>query len=264
MQHKQYPNGYVILGDCLDPEIVDFINNLNIKIGLILTDPPYGNIVKNKWDKINEQNLVSLILNTLKTYTKYCDEGTAAYVWGGTGTPNNRPFYNLVIETEKQTDWKMSNHITWAKKKGYGTQYNYLYTREELAYFVLGKINKPRVFNVPYLSEKRGYAGWNKKYPAKSEFYRRTNVWKDISDLVKSKLHPTEKPIQLLEIVINTSSNPEEFVVDFFGGSGSTAVACINLNRKFIIIEKDPSYYDKIIQRLDCLSKSDSQIETIL
>ena len=60
----------------------------------------------------------------------------------------------------------------------------------------------------------------------------------------KGKVHPTQKPVALLEYLIKTYTNESETVLDFTAGSMSTAVACINTNRKCIMIEKDEHYYN--------------------
>ena len=65
------------------------------------------------------------------------------------------------------------------------------------------------------------------------------------------KVHPTQKPIELLEWLINTYSNEEDLVLDNTMGSGSTGVACRNLNRNFIGIEKDEKYFDIAKQRIE-------------
>lgn len=65
-----------------------------------------------------------------------------------------------------------------------------------------------------------------------------------------SKLHPTEKPIKLMALYIRNSSNEGDLVVDPFSGSGTTAIACHRLKRRFICIEKDPEYWDKSCERL--------------
>ena len=64
------------------------------------------------------------------------------------------------------------------------------------------------------------------------------------------KVHPNEKPIKLLEYLISTYTNENELVLDFTMGSGSTGVACKNLNRDFIGIELDKGYYDITIKRI--------------
>ena len=55
--------------------------------------------------------------------------------------------------------------------------------------------------------------------------------------------HPTQKPLDILELLIRTFSNEEDFVLDITSGSGSVGIACINTNRKYILIEKDSSYF---------------------
>ena len=59
----------------------------------------------------------------------------------------------------------------------------------------------------------------------------------------KSKVHPTQKPVALMEYLIKTYTNEGETVLDFTMGSGTTGVACVNTNRDFIGIEKDPKYF---------------------
>ena len=63
-------------------------------------------------------------------------------------------------------------------------------------------------------------------------------------DCLKSNLHPTQKPVALMEYLIRTYTNENETVLDFTFGSGTTGVACINTNRKFIGIEMDDHYFD--------------------
>jgi site-specific DNA-methyltransferase (adenine-specific) len=62
--------------------------------------------------------------------------------------------------------------------------------------------------------------------------------------------HPTQKPILLLEDLIKTFSNENDLVVDLTAGSGSTAIACINTNRNYILIEKEQTYYNIINERI--------------
>lgn len=60
----------------------------------------------------------------------------------------------------------------------------------------------------------------------------------------KNKVHPTEKPVELMQIFIENSSNENDIVLDPFIGSGSTAVVCIESNRKFVGCEIDKKYYE--------------------
>ena len=66
-----------------------------------------------------------------------------------------------------------------------------------------------------------------------------------------NKLHPTEKPVPLMQMYIYNSSNEGDLVLDPFSGSGTTAIACYRLKRRFICIEKDKEYYDKSLLRLE-------------
>jgi site-specific DNA-methyltransferase (adenine-specific) len=64
------------------------------------------------------------------------------------------------------------------------------------------------------------------------------------------KLHPTEKPVKLLEMLVETYSKENMLILDNTMGVGSTGVACVNLNRQFIGIEKEKCFYDLAVQRL--------------
>lgn len=219
----------VIRGNCFTeaPRI-----HPNESIPLIITDPPYGNIVNTKWDKewdIDDQWKLTDLIATLLI------PGGTAYVWGGIGKPKNRIFFQWLSLLEKiHSDLILWDVITWSKKRAYGTDKRYLFTREECAMITKGK---PLIFNIPLLDEKRGYDGYNPDYPAKSEYKRRTNVWTDITELFKNKIHPCEKPSILAEIMIKTSSNVGDEVVDFFAGSGSTGVAAKKLKRNYTLYE---------------------------
>lgn len=67
---------------------------------------------------------------------------------------------------------------------------------------------------------------------------------------VKRKAHPTQKPVELMKILIENSSNENDIVMDCFMGSGSTGIACIETNRKFIGCEIDKKYYDIAVERI--------------
>lgn len=75
-----------------------------------------------------------------------------------------------------------------------------------------------------------------------------------IIDVMKTNIagqHPTQKPVALLEYLIKTYTLENETVLDFTMGSGSTGIACLNLNRKFIGIEKDDKYFDIAKKRIE-------------
>jgi site-specific DNA-methyltransferase (adenine-specific) len=199
---------------------------------LIIADPPYVDILKVNWDRKG-----SLYDELAVLIERLLPEGGTSYVWGGIGKPGKpRVFFDWLTRVERETTLRIHNLITWSKKRAYGTASNLLFTREECAMLVKG--DKPRTFNIPLLDVKRGYPGYNARFPAKSEFLRRTNVWTDVVELFRGKIHPAEKPSRLAEIMIETSSNPGELVLDPMAGSGSTGVAAVRLSRPCLLIEQ--------------------------
>lgn len=77
-----------------------------------------------------------------------------------------------------------------------------------------------------------------------------TDVWDDIDFYSEKRIHPTQKPIKLIERLVKASSNEGDVVLDPFSGSGSTAIACIKNNRKYIGIEIDKKYYEDSLERI--------------
>ena len=113
-----------------------------------------------------------------------------------------------------------------------------------------GDRKKPRAFNIPLLDQKRGYAGYNAKYPAKSEYLRRTSVWTDITEIFRGKEHPTQKQQRLHEVMIETSSLFGDWVIDPFAGYGTTGFAARTLGRSFVLIENDTEYVRQMLYRM--------------
>ena len=82
-----------------------------------------------------------------------------------------------------------------------------------------------------------------------------TDVWTDINFYDENRIHPTQKPIKLIERLILASSNENDLIVDPFGGSLSTGISCYKNNRNFISIEMDKTYFEKSIERFDEFKK---------
>ena len=78
-----------------------------------------------------------------------------------------------------------------------------------------------------------------------------TDVWDDIDFYSEKRIHPTQKPLPLIERLIKVSSNKGDKVLDPFAGSGSTLIACENLNRIATVIELDKEYFDKMNDRFE-------------
>lgn len=252
---NEYARGFALYADSTREDVVDCVSELvGGQAPLIVTDPPYGNIVNEAWDNVDvtDDAFAGWMVEWTRLWSNVLLPGGAFYVWGGVGRPGFRPFFKYLTETEIPGEFELANLITWKKKRAYGLKYNYLFTREECAYFIKGDTKHPRTFNVPLLEEKRGYAGYNEKYPAKSEFYRRTNVWTDVTEVMRDKKHPTQKAPRVIEVPIEVHTNVDEYVIDPFAGCFTTAHAAIKLGRKFVVIENNRDTFDRACEQLCC------------
>jgi DNA modification methylase len=264
MKIAKFEDGIAICGTFPNADVMTAVGD---GIPLCVTDPPYGRILKNAWDRVHDdqRDFANTMLGWVDTFESVLLPRSALYIFGGIGIPNFRPFYEFMSRVERETNFKIANHITWSKRRAYGVQHNYLFTREEIAYLHYGEdIKKPLIFNVPLRDEKRGYAGFDPDYPAKSEYYRRTSVWTDVdgltdvpdsdvwevTELLRGKWHDAQKPIALIEIPIRVHTNPGDIVFDPFAGSGTTAFAARNLGRRFVLIEQDPKNFERLCDEL--------------
>ena len=98
-----------------------------------------------------------------------------------------------------------------------------------------------------------------KKYEAFTGFPNDVLKFNNITG--KKCLHPTQKPVDLLEYLIKTYTNEDEIVLDNCMGSGSTGVACLNTNRKFIGIELDEKYFNISKNRIEEAQNNIKEIE---
>ena len=233
-------------GDCL--EMIKQVPNESVD--LILTDPPYENIIEEDWDKKGNNPFDSKLC---KEFYRILKPTGSVYIWCGIGE-KSRSLLKFIPILDKEFYFK--DLITWKKKKGIGMRKGWLYTREECLWYV--KDNKQFFWNKEnqYSEEKRQTSNKNKCVP-KSEYKRITNVWDDISEETcgntknKEKLHPCIKPVRLMERIIRVSTVEEQVVLDCFMGSGSVGVAALNLHRKFIGIELDEKYFNIAKERID-------------
>ena len=242
----KYPDDFInkiICGDCLEV-MKDIPDN---SIDLILTDPPYL-VTNEKWDK---KEIIDEILS--KEFFRVLKETGNLYIWCGIGEKSQSLIRWFPIFSK---DFIFKDLITWKKQRGIGMRKGWLYTREEIMWFV--KDNKKFIWNKEeqYSKEERKldgfyFEGKNLSQRMLSKFKRWTNVWTDINEITFfnskelkgfRKLHFTPKPIKTLERIIQVHTKEHNLVLDCFMGSGSFAIACKNLNRNFIGIEISPEY----------------------
>jgi site-specific DNA-methyltransferase (adenine-specific) len=222
-------------------------------VDLIIIDPPYL-VTKEKWDKIDQVDevLSKELFRILKPTGNF-------YCWGGVGEKSQTIIKWFSIF---QKDWYFKDWITWKKQRGMGNRRGWLYTREELLWFV--KDNKQFTWNYEfqYSDERRKRdngkdiikPSQNGKF-AKSINKRISNVWDDISETtfnINDKIkHFTPKPEKAIERIIKLHTKENDIVLDCFLGSGTTAVVAKRLNRQFIGIEKDNDYVVLAKERLE-------------
>jgi DNA modification methylase len=219
------------------------------KVDLFIVDPPYGSIIPDRYDRLSENETLAFLYETIEWCSKCAKEGASLYMFGGVGKPENRPFFRFCGEFEKNTDWVGHNFLTWSKKRGYGTPYNWIFAREEILMMTY-KAKRPIYFNVPYRDEERS-EDWKKRlskkdrpYQPKSTKLRYTNVIYDISEIFREKLVTAQKPESLIELLVKTSCPQDGFVVDPMCGCGITGKVAKRLGIKFLCIEKDEETFE--------------------
>ena len=125
-----------------------------------------------------------------------------------------------------EAGWKVKHELIWVKNA---------------PTFSMGRLN------YDYQHEPIMY-GWKKSHEWYGQGQFTKSIW-EIPKPTKSDLHPTTKPVELVANAILNSSKECDSVIDVFGGSGTTLIACEQLNRKCFIMELDPHYCDVIISR---------------
>lgn len=248
-------------GDCL--EAMDKLIEEGVVVDCIITDPPYGTTAckwdtvipfDKMWDRLNklikpngaivlfgsEPFSSALRMSNIKNY-KYdwkWDKVTGTGHLVAKHKPmqriediiifsKNKHIYNPQMEELTEEEYKKK--LAKLSKKTYKSNSKLTHSHMELS------------------SSDRNTDNYNKKYPSNVLVY--SKYIKECNN--KVRVHPTQKPVDLLEYLIKTYTNENELVLDFTMGSGSTGVACMNTNRKFIGIELDEKYFDVAKNRIE-------------
>jgi len=219
-------------------------------IDMVLTDPPYGTTAC-KWDVVIP---FEPMWKELKRITK--DNG-AICLFGSEPFSSHLRMSNLKMF---KYDW------IWDKVTGVGqlvAKHRPLQQHEIVSVFG-NKVNyfpqmikreKPKISKTFKTSELIKSPGSDKVKVLNYKYPKTIITESRASRSKKDLLHPTQKPVALLEYLIKTYTLENETVLDFTMGSGSTGVACKNLNRKFIGIEKDEKYFEIAKQRIEKAEK---------
>ena len=227
-------------GDCL--ELMKDIPDGSVD--LVLTDPPYGTTAC-KWDSVIPFEPMWEQLNRIiKPNGAICLFGnepfTSCLICSNINGFKYRWDWNKKIPSgmgyAKYRPMQQTEDICVFSKGGEKTKYNPQFTKREKPIKSGGNSIQARVYN-------------NFKCMEDGKEYKKTYDYKNPVTLIefdkvrKGALHPTQKPVPLLEYLIRTYTNEGETVLDFTMGSGSTGVACVNTNRNFIGIELDEEYF---------------------
>jgi DNA modification methylase len=217
-------------GDSTSIDAVDKLMDGN-KADFLHTDPPYNVDYSNqdrpkagkidlgriKNDTMDDNSFYEFLVNAFTTAYCHLKDDSSAYIWHASSEQIN--FTKAFVDS----GFNYTQQIIWKKPMLLGRG-RYQWAHEPCLFGVKGS---------PYFTDDR----------------KKTTVW-DFGGYDKSKnVHPTQKPIFLPEEAINNSSKQGSNVLDLFGGSGSTLIACEKTGRKAFLMEIDPKYCDVIVKR---------------
>jgi site-specific DNA-methyltransferase (adenine-specific) len=243
----------LMLGDCLE-RMKEIAGG---SVDMILTDPPYGTTAC-KWDSVIP---LDLMWGQIKRIIK--PNGaivlTAAQPFAST----------LILSNIKEFKYE----LIWKKNSGSGfaiAKIQPLKYHENIVIFGGGKIlynpqPTKRLTEASIKATKKPIQGNSKKsehvivsggvvkvqYNPENKYPESVLPFDSVPNGGGKKLHPTQKPVALMEYLIKTYTNENETVLDFTMGSGTTGVACINTNRNFIGIEMDENYFAIAKERIE-------------
>jgi DNA modification methylase len=237
-------------GDCLEE-----MNKIPDKsIDMILVDPPY-NITYCDWDILLPFDKMWLQFNRVIK-----DNGCITIF-------SQQPFTSYVILSNLD-NFKYS--LIWKKEKPtnvFNIKYQFGRVHEDICIFYKNQctynpqmkkrqnITNPKPMkgdlNIDITKNITGVYKHSKNYNPSLIYPISVLEFNRDSKKNNSALHPTQKPVSLLEYLIKTFSNENDLILDSTMGSGSTGVACLNTNRKFIGIEKDDKYFEIAKKRIE-------------
>lgn len=238
-------------GDCL--EILKSIPSSTVD--LVLTDMPYGT-TQCKWDSVIDlESMWKQIERVAKDYAAIVF--TASQPFTSILTCSNLKMFKYSLCWEKTT---ATGHLNAKKMPMRAHEDILVFYKRPPTYnpqMTHGHKRKTalRVDRGRKLSDCYGPQNGETSYDSTSRYPR--SVIKTSTDKQKSNLHPTQKPVALMDWLINTYSNEGDAVLDFCMGSGTTGVSAVNNGRKFIGIELDNGYFETAQNRIMKLSGAD-------
>lgn len=223
----QLGNHRLMCGDSTSIDAVDKLMD-GQKADMVFTDPPY----RMEAEGGSNQPIGRAAAKLGESIKHLCDFDPVAFL-NTLPTVFDKNKLNCYIFCNKDL---VPDYLKWCVDAGYN--FNILFWKKPNA-IPLGGQHRP---DVEYLLFFRKSAIWNNAL-------KNVNYSKCLEFNRESGLHPTMKPILMIENQLLISSNANSIVMDFFGGSGSTMIACEKLGRKARLMELDPKYCDVIVKR---------------
>lgn len=224
------------LGDCL--EVMQSIPDKSIDA--IICDLPYGTTAC-KWDSV-------IPFEPLwAQYKRIIKDNGAIVLFGSEPFSSNLRLSNI---SQYKYDWiwlKRPVNFLNAKKQPLRKTENISIFNTKI-YNPQGLIYKPKLNKRSNSTETNGLHG-------ASNYSEYTNYPTNVLEFIGERgLHPTQKPVELMEYLVKTYTNQSDTILDNCMGSGTTGVACKNLGRKFIGIEQDANYFEIAKNRINAIS----------
>jgi site-specific DNA-methyltransferase (adenine-specific) len=241
------------------------------KAKLIVNDPPYnikaGGVSTRATGKISLDEYIAFSKSWVNNAGSVMDRDSHLYIWLGEDYKDNfQPLPDFMIMMRGFSGIKPRNIITMRNQRGYGTQKNWMWVRQELLHYIKGD----PWFKVVYTDIPRLLKGYYKKVGGKmtensrrsrSKFIRPGNVWVDIQQVFYRMEENVagcyaQKPLKAIERVLESSSRKGDLVADFFAHSGTTLIAGERLGRRVYTFDSDPVYAEITIRRLEHYRKT--------
>ncbi|KYC74076.1 site-specific DNA-methyltransferase [Bacillus sp. FSL K6-3846] len=243
----------LVCGDATNLEDVQKLMQ-GTKADLVVTDPPYNVAVKSDSRKLNDDGHASILNDEMaadqfdeflrdvfQNYSKVMEDKAAIYVF-------HPSTYQIAFENEmRNAGLDIRTQCIWVKNSPTFGWAQYRYQHEPVFY------GFKKSFSPAWYGDRKQTTVW--KAGLDEEDPLPTSVWEVSRGDISKYVHPTQKPLELLNIPISNSSKKGDIVLDFFGGSGSTLMTCEQTDRECRLLELDPYFCDVIKQRFETATR---------
>ena len=236
------------------------------KAHLIINDPPYnldlGKRSSESLPAIDVKGYITFSKSWVQNALAVMRESSHLYVWLGADYRKGfQPLPEFLLMMHQFPQLKATNWITMRNQRGYGTQKNWMWLRQELLYYTRG--NPP--FKVTYTDLPKILKGYYKQVGgvrrenlerSHSNTIRPGNVWIDIQQVFYRTEENVpgcyaQKPLKAYERIIQSSSRKGDLILDFFSHSGTTLLAGEMNNRRVFTFDNNPIFAEITIRRLE-------------